>query len=235
MKQSQSISKIMQALAKFRKSVPTIIKNKENPFYNSKYADLPGIFVAIQKPLEDNGFSFSQAAVSDPVPALETVLYHIPSGEWISSSYPLNPAKNDPQAMASAVTYARRYALSAMLGIVTEDEDDDGNRASPPPSTSKKEESKVPASTQTATTQSNSSQDSNDFMVPMTWKSKYAGKWVSSLSYQEMGNQKRFWEETVQADPKRNTANVQKLLKSINYYLGKKKEIESRSGINDTP
>ena len=56
---------------------------------------------------------------------LETRLIHAESGQWISSVAIIPLPKNDPQGMGSAITYARRYALTAMLGIITE-EDDDG-------------------------------------------------------------------------------------------------------------
>lgn len=59
---------------------------------------------------------------------IETVLAHS-SGEWVSSRYPVKPAKDDLQGLGSATTYARRYALMALVGIVAEDEDDDAEAA----------------------------------------------------------------------------------------------------------
>jgi hypothetical protein len=61
---------------------------------------------------------------------LETTLYHT-SGEWISGTQLVNPVKNDPQGLGSAITYARRYSLSAILGLVSDD-DDDANTATKP-------------------------------------------------------------------------------------------------------
>jgi uncharacterized protein (DUF3820 family) len=59
--------------------------------------------------------------------ALVTTLLHS-SGQWVRGVYPVNPIKNDPQAIGSAITYARRYALASIVGVVAE-EDDDGEMA----------------------------------------------------------------------------------------------------------
>jgi hypothetical protein len=70
---------------------------------------------------------------------LETTLYHT-SGEWISGTQLVNPVKNDPQGLGSAITYARRYSLSAILGLVSDDDDDANTATKPEP----KQEVKAP-------------------------------------------------------------------------------------------
>jgi hypothetical protein len=128
-KQSESITKLAIALAKFQATCPTIEKKKDNPFFKSKYAALDDIINAIRKPLSAVGLSFVQIPNED---GLTTVLMH-ESGEFIQGSMPITAKKeNDPQAFGSAITYARRYALASVLGLAVGDEDDDGNAANIP-------------------------------------------------------------------------------------------------------
>lgn len=124
MNKSESIKNLAKALLTFHKEVEAIPKTETNPFYKSKYAGLPSILNGIQKPLEVAGLSFAQFPTGTN--GLTTILMHAESGEFIESDYTMKPAKDDPQGQGSAITYQRRYALSAILGLSTED-DDDGN------------------------------------------------------------------------------------------------------------
>jgi hypothetical protein len=125
MNKSESIKNLAVALCKFQSSIGKVKKESTNPFFKSKYASLANILEVIQKPLADAGLSFTQFPDGD---ALTTLLMH-DSGEWIEASYTMPVAKiNDPQAMGSAITYARRYALGAILGLNI-DEDDDAEKA----------------------------------------------------------------------------------------------------------
>lgn len=128
MERSESIKEIGKALGLFHTKVAKIPKSDNNPFFKSKYAALPSILDAIQIPLEESGLVFTQLPDGE---FLTTLLIHFESGEFISSSYKMNPIKTDPQSIGSAITYARRYALGAILGLNI-DEDDDGNKASQP-------------------------------------------------------------------------------------------------------
>lgn len=101
-----------------------IQKDSDNPFFKSRYASLTAILENIQLPLSDAGLCFSQ--VPDGLNGLTSILIHAESGEYISGTYNISPEKNSPQAIGSAITYARRYALGAILGLNI-DEDDDGN------------------------------------------------------------------------------------------------------------
>lgn len=130
--QSQSISELAKALVKFQGELKPVKREHENPFFKAKYADLAAIWDAIREPLSKNGLAVVQANhPNDGGVILETMLIHI-SGEWIKSIVKMHPNKNDPQSFGSCQTYARRYGLSAMLGIATED-DDDANAASASP------------------------------------------------------------------------------------------------------
>ncbi len=135
MKQSESITELVKALSAFQGAMKSVPKAKTNSYFNSKYADLDAIWDTCREPLKDNGFSLVQTTDSDPDGNLflETTLFHN-SGEYMVSVYPITPmrqvkdvgweASGDPQSLGSAITYARRYAMSAMLGISAEDDDD---------------------------------------------------------------------------------------------------------------
>jgi hypothetical protein len=109
----------------------TVESRKTGTSYTFDYAPHELIVAAIRKPLADNGLSVSQPLATTPEgrPGLRTVLMHT-SGESIESVFPLPISDGmTAQELGSAITYIRRYALSAILGLATED-DDDGNRAS---------------------------------------------------------------------------------------------------------
>lgn len=122
---SASIKEIATALSKFQASIENVTKEAENPFFKSSYATIANIIEAIRKPLGENGLSVAQFPVGQDT--LITMLMHS-SGEYFLSELQMTPKDKTPQAQGSAITYARRYALSAILGIATED--DDGNSAS---------------------------------------------------------------------------------------------------------
>lgn len=125
MEKSQSITKLAKALQLFNTKMDKIKKTETNPFFKSKYAALPQILEAISTPLQEAGLTFTQFPDGD---SLTTILIHVESGEFMQASYAMHPIKNDPQAVGSAITYARRYALGAIL-CLNIDEDDDGNKA----------------------------------------------------------------------------------------------------------
>jgi len=126
--QSEQTNDLVSALVKASAEIKTARKDAENPFFKSKYADLPCIVEACKSALLKNNLVVTQSTtLTNGVTALVTTLHHT-SGQWIRGYYPVTAMKPDPQAMGSAITYARRYALSAMVGVVSED-DDDGESA----------------------------------------------------------------------------------------------------------
>lgn len=133
MEHSEDIKEIAIALAKVQGEMKTAKKDANNPFFKSKYADLASCWDACRELLAKNGLSIVQVpAVKDgenqrATIVLETMMLHT-SGQWISSKIEMPIVKNDPQGVGSAITYARRYAMAPMVGIVA-DEDDDGEAA----------------------------------------------------------------------------------------------------------
>lgn len=135
MNKSENINELAAALAKAQGEMRGAVKDSNNPFFSSKYADLTSCWEACRIPLSKNGLSIIQLTIGDAENvSLETVLTHS-SGQWISSIITMKPGyvnksgefihEKDAQAFGSCLTYSRRYALSAMVGIAPED--DDGN------------------------------------------------------------------------------------------------------------
>lgn len=127
MEKSESITKIADALCKFQGSMNGIKKDASNPFFKSRYASLSAIIEDTREPLSKNGLSYAQFPTGEY--GLETILMHT-SGEWIKARYDMKPVDQKPQSLGSALTYQRRYALCAILGLQVED--DDANEASKP-------------------------------------------------------------------------------------------------------
>jgi len=123
------IEKLAKALNKVQAQLVPAMKNKENPFFHSNYLDLMGVWESCRKLLTDNGFAVIQtpALFNDKFVLITTLLHE--SGQSVQSVYPIVPVKNDPQGLGSAITYARRYSLSSIVGVCAEDEDDDGEEA----------------------------------------------------------------------------------------------------------
>lgn len=136
---SDKIDKLAQALTKAQAEMRNAVKDGENPHFNSSYATLGGILDTIREPLSKNGLAVVQlpSATADTV-TVETLLLH-DSGQWIRSAltFRLRPEYSksgrellpSPQQVGSAITYGRRYGLSATVGVGAV-EDDDGNLAS---------------------------------------------------------------------------------------------------------
>ena len=129
MNKSESIAGLAAALAKAQGAMKGAVKDSANPFFKSKYADLASVVEAIRAAFSANGLSYIQTlepSDKDEV-RVETTLLHA-SGEWISCGVLSLPvSKADAQGYGSALTYARRYSLSAAVGVAPED--DDGNAA----------------------------------------------------------------------------------------------------------
>ena len=123
MEKSESIKELATALNKFQAECSGAKKDADNPFFGSKYANLEAVINCAKSALDNNGLAVSQFPIMDQgYCGVETILMHS-SGEWISNTLLLACKKQDPQAMGSAITYARRYAYQSVLGIPSEDDD----------------------------------------------------------------------------------------------------------------
>ncbi len=133
MPQSAEIKDLAKALAAAQSSINAAKKDGQNPHFKSQYATLQSVWDAAREVLAPNGLSIVQTfeATDGHRLDLTTTLLHA-SGQWIAGTISMTPSKADPQGAGSAATYARRYSLAAILGIVA-DEDDDGEAASRPP------------------------------------------------------------------------------------------------------
>jgi len=123
--------KISAAFVKAKRAFGPALKDKTNPAFRSKYADLGACIDAVEDALLANGIALLQETFDDSTGVtVETVFLH-ESGESLRCGKLHVPAaKQDPQGYGSALTYARRYSLMAACGIAPED--DDGNAASKP-------------------------------------------------------------------------------------------------------
>ena len=120
---SENIGALAAALAKAQAAITGAVKDAANPFFRSKYADLESVWNSCRKPLTDNGLSVVQTSRYTPDGLmLVTTLLHS-SGEWISGEMPVLAKDASPQAQGSGITYARRYALAAIVGVYQTDDD----------------------------------------------------------------------------------------------------------------
>uniref|UniRef100_A0A6M3KSV1 Putative Erf family protein n=1 Tax=viral metagenome TaxID=1070528 RepID=A0A6M3KSV1_9ZZZZ len=121
---SETIGELAKALCIVQGKLTGAKKDSINPFYKSKYSDLASVWDACRGLLSENGLSVVQTSSpsGENTTIIDTTMIHN-SGEWISGSMQVPLVKNDPQGVGSAMTYARRYGLSAIVGVCPEDDD----------------------------------------------------------------------------------------------------------------
>lgn len=128
METSPEIKALAAAMAKAQPKIKGAIKDSNNPFFKTKYADLASVWDACREALSDNGFSVIQgASAAGRTAKITTMLLHS-SGEWVRDILEMTAVDEKPQSIGSAITYGRRYALAAIVGVCPED--DDGAAAS---------------------------------------------------------------------------------------------------------
>lgn len=139
---SEINAKLMGALVKAQAEMGRALKDSANPFFKSKYADLTSVDGAIREVAGKHGLGYVQVSHDkENEAAIETVIVH-ESGETFSCGIVAVPvAKHDAQGFGSAMTYARRYSLSAAFGVCPED--DDGNAATKTKQKTDVEKSKI--------------------------------------------------------------------------------------------
>lgn len=129
---TQETKNIAAALAKAQSAMKPAEFDKVNPAFKSRYATLASIFEACRLPLTANGIAVVQGVEAEgSTVRVTTTLLHV-SGESLTSTLTLTATQGTPQGIGSAITYGRRYGISALVGVVA-DEDDDANAASTKP------------------------------------------------------------------------------------------------------
>jgi hypothetical protein len=129
--QSESIAALAAALSKAQADITGALKDSSNPFFKSKYADLASCWDACRKQLAANNLAVIQTTeVTEGGTVLVTTLAHS-SGEWMRGTLPVVTKDNGPQAQGSGITYARRYALAAIVGLAQIDDDAEAAQARP--------------------------------------------------------------------------------------------------------
>ena len=127
MERSEQINDLAEALAAAQGKIEHAVKDSANPFFKSRYADLASVWEAIRRPLSEHGLSVIQCPSAEgPRVTITTMLVHR-SGQWICSALTVTAKEDAPQAVGSAITYARRYALQSVAGVAPDD--DDGEEA----------------------------------------------------------------------------------------------------------
>lgn len=128
--ESAETGKLFEALAKAQGEMECAKNDSINPFFKSRYADLASVTKASRPYLCKNGLSVVQRIIPSEGGAmwLYTRLGHA-SGQWMESKIAIEPAKKDVQSLGSYITYLRRYAYSAIVGVVAGEEDDDAEVA----------------------------------------------------------------------------------------------------------
>ena len=138
MEHSESIAKLAAGLLAFQDEVKDPARDGENPHFRSKYVQIDGLLAAVRPILAQHGLSVVQSTGGDGQNITITTMLMHTSGEWLKTdALTLRAQQATPQGAGSAITYGRRYSLSAALGVAWDD-DDDGNAASTPPKAEKK-------------------------------------------------------------------------------------------------
>ena len=144
--QSEEIDKLVGALLKAQKEIEHPKKNKKNPHFKNTYADLTAVIDAVIPVFNKHGLVVTQTVDStldynleSETPCLTTQITHT-SGQWLSGSSAIPVDKKGPQAFGSGLTYMRRYTLSAIAGVASEDDDDAEGATDREKKTTKKKE-----------------------------------------------------------------------------------------------
>ena len=133
------LQQLYTALGDAIQQLDPAMKSSENPYFNSKYADLNQLLSMVKPVLSANGLTMTQQPITEVIPGngnvppifmvgCKTVLVHCASGGRLENDLLLPCTKLDPQAGGSAISYSKRYAIKALF--LMEDVDDDGNSAS---------------------------------------------------------------------------------------------------------
>lgn len=207
--QSEQINELAAAMAKMQGELESAAKSSSNPYFNSKYADLATVWDVCREPLSKNNLALIQQLANEGEKTiLITTLMH-GSGQWIRSIVPIliTPRVNkqgiatmDPQCVGSAITYFRRYAMTAMLGITQDD--DDGNSAS--------------GITSKATTEKQLNEIIDQLIEEFPFEKKdVAGKYLEHCRAHYKAKKGSKWVEVLHGELTNATNDVESFIKSV--------------------
>jgi len=123
MLRSDSIGALAKAMSQAQGKMKGAAKDSANPFFKSKYADLASVWDACRDALADAGVAVFQPARAEGAKVTVTTMLAHSEGEWLSEDLTVTAKEESPQAVGSAITYARRYGLASMVGVAPEDDD----------------------------------------------------------------------------------------------------------------
>lgn len=128
MNKSESINELAAALSKAQGELEGAKKDSLNPFFKQSYADLESVWEACRSQLSKNNIAITQIPENqENQVVVETIMTHS-SGQWISGKLCMTPEKQTPQAIGVCISYARRYALAAFVGIYQKDDDAEASK-----------------------------------------------------------------------------------------------------------
>lgn len=212
---SEQIGELAKALSAAQCELHGALKDSTNPFFKSKYADLESVWAACRGALAKNGLSVVQTVGSDQHfgPMLVTTLLHS-SGQWIEGSQPVMAKNQTPQEFGSALTYARRYGLAAIVGVVQVDDDAEGAKKKVP--TEDGHGSKDGGKVASPATQAFTAKDPAEFVI--TFGKKFKGLRLADCDIYELNSFAAWLKETDQS-AKPLSDQARETLQAINAFL----------------
>lgn len=140
--ESAETGELYGALAKAQGEMDLAKLSAVNPFFKSNYADMASVVKASRGALSKHGLCVIQRLLWDGMLMLKTRLGHS-SGQYVESVVPIEPVKKDVQSFGSYITYMKRYAYMAIVGVAGGEEDDDGEAEMHEVRKAEKTESKI--------------------------------------------------------------------------------------------
>lgn len=121
---------LLQALAKVQGAITGVKRDAINPHFKNRYATLENVIDTLRPALQDAGLVFVQLPgdiTEQGCIQIRTIIYHVETGEQISTNIEVPLTKRDAQGAGSAITYGCRYSLMAMFGVPPTDDDGEGS------------------------------------------------------------------------------------------------------------
>ena len=213
MKTSESLAKLMPALIKAQDDIKHDIKDAKKPHFKNQYATLESVIDANKPALIKNKLVVTQTVT--PAQTLVTTLYH-ESGEFLSSEVNLLLSRQDMQQLGSALTYARRYSLAALLNIAQEDDDANGATGKPAQPTQPAQQDRPKLYTKKYYKE-DLLPNPADFVVD--FGKKFKGKKLSEIPLESIDETVEYWLNQQKQSSSFLTGNIRAFMVNANEYL----------------